>query len=134
MDYRSPDVPGLSAWSLVSVRIKDGWMVVRQCFSTSTHDERSLSRGEGLALLRMVDYTLAHPGDGWDVLLDSRDRAATVVRFDQGMDSSRPGGPGIVRFDVKGMRFLLDERRCAEFRIHLGDALDLLVVSEVMES
>ena len=134
MEYYSPDIPGLSAWSMVKILTRDGRVVIQQRFSSSNPDERSLSHGEGSALLRLTDYALNRPENGWDILFKSQGRSATIVRFNRDLDSSRPGGPGIVRFNVENVRFLFDLRHCAEFRGHLKEALDLLVVSEVIES
>jgi hypothetical protein len=134
MEHQSPDIPGLSTGCLVKILLREGLLVIQQRFSRNTKDERSLSWGQGDALLRMTDYALDHPKNGWDVLLDSRDRPATIVKFNREIDDSRPGGPGIVRFEVKRVRFLFDLHNCRKFRTSLKEALDLLVVSGVMES
>lgn len=139
MEHKFPDVPGLSTWSVVTVRVEEDppgpdMLVVERRFSASLKDERALTWKQGTSLHEKTRYALDRPGDGWDVELRKHSSSAVATRFDRETDDSRPGGPGIVRFHVKGVSFLFDRHCCQKFQGHLREALDLMTVSEVMES
>ena len=130
-----PRIPGLSSGCGVFLLVTGGLLIVRVRFSeknANANDDRSLSLHEGKSVLLMTDRALARPEDGWDI--DLRVGHAYLKVFDSKTDASRPGGPGIFRYEVKGVRFLLDLRSCRQFRAALNEALDLWTVSGVMES
>ena len=130
----SPDVPGLSTGCLVKILISEGLLIVQQRFSRNTKDERSLTWRQGTSLHEVTQYALDRPKDGWDIELRKHSPKAVAVRFDRKTDHSRPGGPGIIRFKVKRVGFLFDRHNCLKFQAYLKEALDLLTVSDVMES
>lgn len=139
MKYWSLDVPGLSTGSLVTVLIEEDppspdVLIIRQRFSRSLTDDQPLFGRQGLSLYAATQHALDRPRDGWDIELKDRSSRATFKRFDRKTDHSRPGGPGIVRFNVKGVLFLFSHHNCRRFQGYLREALDLMTVSEVMES
>ncbi len=139
MEYYSPDIPGLSTGSLVMVLIEEDppgpdVLIIRRRFSQNTKDERSLTWKQATSLHEATQYVLERPRDGWDIELKEHSSKALTIRFDRETDHSRPGGPGIVRFEVKGVRFLFNHHNCQRFQEFLKEAMDLMTVSEVMES
>jgi hypothetical protein len=133
-----PRVSTLSTGCGVTLAVRGGRLVLSVVFSekwSSASDDRSLTAREWESLLLMTDRALARPGDGWDVSMTAR--RARVRAFDPATDSlfpGGPGGPGVVRYEVKGLRFLLGPDGCRKFRSCLEEALSLMTVSKVMES
>lgn len=128
-------IPGLSTGCGVFLILEDDMLVVRARFSEkngTASDDRSLSRREAQSVRQMTGRALGRPEDGWDVTI--RVGHAYLKRFDPGTDASRPGGPGIVRYEIKQLRFLLGPGSCRKFHAFLGEAIDLWTVSGVMES